>query len=536
MGSVSFRGRSPEAKRAASIFMKQEIIRRRRENPSRYFVPNGAQERIIEAVKKHRAWVFILAAANSVGKSAIVINMLVNIIFGSQNRFYDGSTGARKSPFEHWPYPKKFWYVSEYKALENFVVGTDEGQESEIRKWFPRGSYRLTKDKQSYFSSMTIEEAGWRGRFLSYDMDMTQFEADKIGVLIFDEPPPRNIWSACMSRLTLGGLVFMPMTPLHHSAWIKDELVDKAESGDEDIFVFQADMEENCKVHGIRGRLDHAQIERICSSFTEEEKEARAHGAFAHVTGRVYKLLHPEANRHDVPAYKFKQDDYLIFNVVDPHDARPPAVGWFAVDRSGRPFVVDEYPDWGTYHKMDDFRGTIDDVAFDIKRKETEAGWDPHKIVRVMDPNFGKKRDQAVGKIIKEVYRASGEKIGWPLRYSTRVNDEIISGHEVVRNYISPKEEDGPRLRIGESCTNFWYQMTHYSYKRETDKRMQEDGSRELVQKKYKDFPDLVRYFLMYLRKAPAVTPVPNVPWWYAIYDYLIEAEPNEDDWRNPYL
>jgi|GEM_PF-1217112 len=538
-----FEGRSPEGKRAMAALVKKEIVSRRKDNPAKYFVPNGAIESLINAVKGGKSWIYIMPAANSVGKTAAAINILINIIFGPQNTFYKRrfAEGINKPTwFEKWPFPKKFWYLSEYTTLEKFVTGTELDQDTEIKKWFPRTwngekAYKLHKDKQTYFSSMTICN-GWRGSFMSYDMESTKFESDKVGVIIFDEPPPKKIWNACLARLMLGGIVIMPMTPLGHSAWIKDELVDRCEAGDDSIYVMYADIEENCKEHGTRGRLSHEQIQHIVSFYTEEETEARTKGVFAHMSGRVYKTLHPDTNRHKIPPDNFNQDDYLIFNVVDPHDAKPPAIGWFAVDREEMCYAIDEYPDYKMYHDIRDFRGTTEDICLQIMRKEQENGWDPHRIVRVMDPNFGNKHDQAVGLTIKGVYRRVGEKYNYPLLYSTRVNDELVAGHQQVRNIITPKDERfDTQFKVGENCKNIWYQMNHYAFKEYQGKRAEEDGQSELVKQRYKDFPDVVRYFVMYKRKAPPIEQRQPVPWWYAFLDQYKAETPLDKDWRNPY-
>ena len=491
-------GRSPAAQREIANRARTELLLRRRENPLKYYVPNGKIEEVINEVGDNlNKWIYILAAANKVGKTSGAINILGNIIFGPQSKWFD------KERFRNWTHPKKFWYVSEHETLKNVVTGVD-GVNGEIIKWFPKGRYTLTKGGRDFYSSI-VTDTGWTGTFMTYDQDISQFESDNCGLILLDEPPPRPIYSACLARLLFGGgIVLMPMTPLGASAWVFDDLIPRA-TPESHIYVLYADVESNCKLCGVRGQIDHENIQKIIGEYSDEERDARAHGTSTHLKGLVYKGIHPSTNRHNKPPHEFTQDKFLIYNVVDPHDARPPFIGWFAVDQWGVAWAIDEYPN-EEFHKIKSFNKTTLEVCTIIKKREQDNGWDGSKIQRVMDPNFGAQKQQTVGMTTRDYFDKCGKDIEWPLWYSLDVNDSLADGHRLVRDYFAISADGNTKMRIGENCPNLWYQATHYSYYERTGKALEIHGSGDRVAEKFKDGADVIRYFIQALR-LPQIAP-----------------------------
>ncbi len=515
---------SPEEKQAIIKLAQNELAYQQKENPLRFFEPNGAIEKLITEVGSNdKKWIFVLPAANSVGKSAASINILGNIIWGSQSEWFQGKR------FSKWTFPKKFWYMSEKDTLKNFVCGIDESTESEISKWFPRGRYSVQKAGYEYFSQLTTDNL-WSGMFKSYDQEVKQFESDKIGVAIFDEPPPESIFNAVLARLTMGGIILMPMTPLTNSAWTLDRLVNNA-SQESDIFVLYADIEENCRTHGIRGRLEHSQIERIISFYDPEELDARAHGKFTHLSGLVYKNIHPATHRHSFTPDHFKQSEFQIFNVVDPHDARPPFVGWFAVDKYKNAWGIDEYPN-EMFHLIRSFNLTTPEICKIIKEREIANGWDGKKITRIMDPNFGNKPIQAVGKTTAEYFAACGRDIDYSLWYNTSVNDDLFAGHRMVRDWLSVNADGETRFKIAENCQNIWYQLTHYSRNERKGRALEIHGPGENVSEKFKDGADVVRYFFMAMRPPKKEEATQTKKPWYADMMEFNQGQPRTNPLR----
>jgi phage terminase large subunit-like protein len=525
---------SQEERRQLLVMLKYQEEMDRQQNPLEYFVPNGKIEEVCKAIgHDQNKKIFLLSAANSLGKSAAAVVILGNIIWRSQSEWFTGERFEGK-----WTYPKKCWYISQSATLKDFVCGTDENagaENSEIRKWFPKGKYTFQKNGLDYFSRLTTDNH-WTVSFKTYDQDASQFESDKISVLIFDEPPPKDIYKACIARLSLGGIIIMAMTPLVNSAWVADELLPQAtEEGT--VFVLYADIEDNCLTHGVRGRLKHEQILWLLSQYDEDEIEARAHGKFMHLSGLVFKGLRVESHHPTIPdEQKFNQKDYRIIQVVDPHDAYPPFSVWYAVDRFLHVQAVDEYPrlseSGGQYfHQIKGFNKTTKEVCQEFKRIEGENGWDGKEILRVMDPNFGSQQKQVVGMKLHQFYAKCGREIEYPyLRYRINVNDSIEDGHALIREWLKPTPDGDVRFTITNRCPNVWYHFTHYTWKSRVGKRLELDGPGEVVAERYKAAIDDTRYLLMFLRGPKAEEIQQRPPEWYEeVYGRLDDAVANYD-------
>lgn len=511
-------GSNAEDQRALLTMLKYQEEMDRQANPLEYYEPNGAIEKVVHEIgHNEKKKIFLLSAANSVGKSAAAVVILGNIIWRSQSEYFSGSRFEGK-----WPYPKKCWYVSEAATLKDFVCGTDEkagADNSEIRKWFPKNKFNFQKNGLDYFSRLTTDN-GWTVSFKTYDQEPSQFESDKVGVIIFDEPPPKDIFKACMARLSLGGIVIMAMTPLTKSAWVADDLLPQAE-GDGTVYVLYADIESNCREHGVRGRLSHEQITWLLSQYDEDEIEARAHGKFMHLSGIVFKGLSVEKHHPVIPEGKeFNQKDYRIIQVFDPHDAYPPFSVWFAVDRCLHVQAIDEYPrlseSKGQYfHQIKGFNKTTKEVVQEFIRVEKENHWDGKEIMRVIDPNFGNQMKQTVGLKLHQFYSKCAKELNYPMRFRVNVNDSIEDGHALIREWLKPTPDGDVRFTISDRCPNLWYHFTHYTWKSRVGKKLEEDGAGEKVTERFKAGIDVTRYLFMAMRAPKAEEIQPSPPEWY---------------------
>src|SRR5690606_5782243 len=126
-----------------------------------------------------------------------------------------------------------------------------------------------------------------------------------------------------------GMIVFLTLTPLKHSAWIKNDIVDEADK--EEILgkefrqkgYVTGEIEQNCKEHGVRGILNHIDIEKMLAEYPPDEYEARAKGKFGHLMGRVHKLF--DRNIHVIKPFQLNQRDYAVYQFLDPHPRTPDA-------------------------------------------------------------------------------------------------------------------------------------------------------------------------------------------------------------------
>ena len=495
-----------------------------------FFIPNGAQEEFIVGVGNavvNGKLIQINAAANSIGKTTALCNIVGNVVFGAQTQWF-------KYPLftDKWSAPKKIWYVSEADAFLDKII-------PELKTWLPRGRYKTSKGGRKFDSIFEFDN-GWSLTCKSFDQEPRQFESADVGLIIIDEPPYKEIFTACATRTRSGGLIVMGMTPLSHSAWLFDDLI---ENPDQQKYVqtYYADVEQACITHGVRGHLEHSRIEFMAEQFDEEEREARLHGKPKHLSGKIYKTLHPDVHKvTGMSASDFSQKENQIYCVMDIHDRRPPAIGWFAVSSDGKRYALANYPDKRdeNYHTIKSTNLTYADACKIILNKEKEFGWDSSLILRFMDPNYGRRKVQALGVTIQEYLATSkvvdGEVIPG-LYFVCDINDDLVEGHAQVRNALKVDMDGVANFRILEEAHHIWFQMNRYGIKEYTSRRAEVDGMSQKVAQKYKDFPDVVRYFIMVAQPFSEALKPPkpreSVP---READQMVDPAGFNFDWRNP--
>lgn len=446
--------------------VQTDLERRREQERFAFFEPNGPQTKFIELMGPGRIMVGILSAANGIGKTTLVANILGNLFYGPQSKYFD------QPVFRNWPFPKRARYITDPKLVEE--IGPFH---TEMSKWLPAGRYAANKAGKTFFSQYKAN--GWVADVMTYDQDVQQFEGGTLGLIIFDEPPRRSIWNACVSRLRMGGMILVFMTPLTEAAWFFDEVVPRHQ----DAVVYAA-MEENCKQHGIRGQLEHDRIEAMIREMDKDEVEARAYGKAMYLKGLIYKTF--EHRIHVLREPIRPPAGATVWQSVDPATSKPFAAVWGMPDSDGTLYIVDEYP-------KEDFL-KANDNGFDIqdyKRvfKEMETGWkvDGH---RIMDRHFADVRAAANKKTLREEF---GE-IGLDYEASYAAEEEVETGILKVREYLNYDTTKAisalnrPKIYINPDCTN-----TIRSFQRWA----RDPKSQKPNDDRFKDHMDCVRYMVM---------------------------------------
>jgi hypothetical protein len=328
---------------------------------------------------------------------------------------------------------------------------------------------RAIKTQQGILSKIYFEN-GSVLELMTDEQDIELFEGWHGHRLCIDEPCARARYIASTRGLIdYNGKVSMSLTPLSEP-WIYDELYDKADEKE----IFQITVNSHDNKH-----IPETELNRFESKLTEEEKEARIHGRFKHLTGVIYKEF--DRKVHVVSKIDVKPH-WSIVHVVDPHDRKPHAHIWAAVDEFDNLHVFEEL----------EAHGTVSEVADQIKSKE----WNFRTRLRIMDPNKSKAPAKvgAKGSLVSEFAKHK-------LYFYTNINDKIDTGHAMVHKYLyyNKKKPIGlgnrPRLYIGANCEKTIKGMTHYMWDdfRDKDGRSLKETPKDL----YKDFPDLIRYLCM---------------------------------------
>ena len=449
----------------AEMALLREMELRRDENRCRYLEPNGAQTKFIQLFSSQPN-VGIFSAANGIGKTTLIANVMANIIWGPQNKYFDFPI------FKSWPYPKRLRFVTDPKLVEE--IGP---LHSEISKWWPRDRYQAIKGGHNYYSQYK-SDTGFLLDVMSYDQDLKQFEGVTLGGIFFDEPPVRAIWNASLARLRMGGIAMVFMTPLTQAAWFFDEVVPRHLE-----HVVYGDIEENCKQHGVRGQLEHENIAKMIAEMDLEEVEARAHGRAMYLQGLVYKNFDPTV--HVLPTHIVPPSNAQIWQIVDPHGDKPFACIWGFCDASGTLIQVDEWPN-EPFEKMHNCTLGLDDYKRIFAQKE--QGW--HVTKRIMDRHFSEVRTVMTRKSLREAFADIG--LHYDISYHGGA-EEIDVGIVKVRKYLAynPQEPvdnlNQPKYFVSPKCSNTIKSFQRWSIDSKTGNYKEE----------FKDFMDTVRYWAM---------------------------------------
>jgi phage terminase large subunit-like protein len=448
-------------------------------NGLKWFNPNGAQEEFINAVGQGDVFIGIFSAANGVGKTALLANLLGACVFDTDNPWFD------KPFFKDFPYVHRGRIASSSKNIEE--IGAIQ---TEIKRWFPKGKYSARRKGKQFDSEYMIDD--WVIDIMSFEQDASQFESATLGIMIFDEPPPMKILFASLARMRKGGIILIFMTPLDTGGEIIEDLTSKEDIEYEGetigkVVIKYAGIEENCKQHGVRGQLEHKDIEKMLNFYDADERDARAKGKPVHLIGRIY----PDFEDKD----PYVVDDFIIPEewarvcILDPHNAIPYAFSWAAIDPTGQVWIYDEFPG-EDLEKMHVSNLTIPDYARLIGEKE---GRDKIKL-RLADPYFANVRYANTGKTVKEEFADLG------LDFENGDTSGLDVGHKKVREYmkyqkafpVSPSNH--PKLHVFKSCRNHWRSLMRY--KRKISKTG-EVKDKIVIDETYKHFCDNIRHLLM---------------------------------------
>lgn len=433
--------------------MKEELQRRVKTNGLKYYVPTGKNEEVIREVGNGEYFIVCFSAANGIGKTYTEANILGNLIWPGINTWFDYPL------FKDFPYPKRARIITTPKNLEE--IGSIQ---SSIKEFWPVGKYEDSKDGKPYISKYVAND--WVIDLMSYEQDPQAFESATLGVAIFDEPPPLKILYATMARMRQGGIILVFFTPLDLGGEVLEDLEEKETieyEGKElgKIKIIYGDVETACIEHGVRGYLKHENILQMSALMDVDEKEARLKGLPTHNIGKVYKDFSPElpfvVEDFDIPR------SWVRILAIDPHDAIPFAMTWYALDPTNTLWIYDEYPT-EYLETLKNTNLTYTDYHRIIREHECAD-----KInLRIIDPYFGAKKSSPNSENELTV-KQELEKFGFI--FTNGSTDGIEKGHMKVKErlkydkIVPVSAINHPKLRILRRCRNNWRSMSRYKRK-----------------------------------------------------------------------
>lgn len=468
--------------------------------PLEFYCPNGKQEEYIRTVGEscQRACdtlgqeggtpVVLFTAANGLGKTTTSLHILLNIIYGKQNDWFDYEV------YKRFPFPKLCWYVTTSSALNNVII-------PELERLCPSGTYTMTKEGKQTVSKCVFTN-GWKMNFFTTEQDPIQFESATVGLIVCDEPVPEPIWKALKSRRRMGCLTILPMTPLDCEPYIVDEVLSAAGNGN--VYHLEGSVYEACNERGIRGHLPKGVIDEMVRDYDAEEIEARVYGRFMYFSERIWTTFKEELSIVEPSDYPVDFDRDIIFQVVDPHDGRPCANIWGALQKSQhkptRVVIFAETPEDKSrpFWELKKFMKLEDEVGvwYCIER---ETGMKVAK--RVIDKRFGfqTRGGTNIASILSNAWSNIWRRQVYLKSYANESEmSEMAYGHQIVRKWFMERDDGMSGILVWNTCYHTINGIKHYVRQRpRTQVQMNKTVEEHKIIEKYKDFNDCLRYLMV---------------------------------------
>jgi hypothetical protein len=329
-------------------------------------------------------------------------------------------------------------------------------------------------------------------------------ESFTAGVFVFDEPMPIHLWEAVPARARKGACLLMPMTPLECEPFIQDDIIEKAEAkvpGYRHITASAVDVLDDKE----RGHYSKAVFEAQVEKYSKEEYSARVEGKLMYFSERIYDTLDKDVHFVKPEDYPLKPE-YLYFHVVDPGDGKPNAEIWGALTPNGRRIVFYEAPiqqdkDFWDMKGGLTVRDHIQQCLFLEEGFERRFGFKMH-FNRIIDYHFANQTRGGLKTTLWDDYAREAKKLGVKFVFNPSYQaagtgeNELTFGHQRVRQALQYLPDGSPGLVVWNTCYHTWRGLLHYVRKRaKTEAEMLKPATSRTIIQKYKDFPDVVRYF-----------------------------------------
>jgi phage terminase large subunit-like protein len=268
----------------------------------------------------------------------------VRVVFGG-NRSGKTTAGTNEArwisegthPLKTFRLPNKGCIV-----VQDFQTHAKDIMEPKIREWFPPG---LTVDTETNSVGAIVKYKLRNGSTIdvkSHEQDMKVFEGSDYDWVWFDEPPPHAIFKALWRGLTdRRGICWITGTPITEP-WLYD-LYEKAQADDNGGMYWSIFMSihENVKNIGEGDEVEgKARIAEFLDAFDDDEREAREHGRFLHMRGRIFKSWNDKT--HLITPFAWP-NQWPVLISVDPHPRKPWGLAFLGLSPSGAKFLLSSY-------------------------------------------------------------------------------------------------------------------------------------------------------------------------------------------------
>lgn len=407
-------------------------------------------------------------------------------------------------------YPE--WWIDEKKwnkAIKarffttDFKKGVGEVLQDKIAEWFPEGAIKdREKNNAGIYDKYWIKHES--GKISSFDI-MTYEQQARMGegwsghMAWYDECPPESHRIATLRGLTdfFGWEVFTA-TPVSEP-YLYDEIY---ASKDPDVECFTMDIRHNLVRPNPLTKdsigLTEEAIQRYERSIKDPgEFDARIHGKFKYLTGRIWKIWDRPIHTFNRNIWKKGEKNCLFTGqpprhwprifLIDPHDEKPHALLWVALEP--------EYNRYFVYREALLKNCSFTEVVRHIRDVEVE---NREKIaVRIMDPNFGPKTQGYNRRTVRDDFEEASMNIGYAMSFDFG-NDNKARGRKAVEELMWYDTTqpisiiNRPKIQVAGDLHECIYHIEHYVW--DENKHGTERDPREKPKDIATDFNDLLHY------------------------------------------
>ena len=356
---------------------------------------------------------------------------------------------------------------------------------------------------------------------LSHETDLKDLNQGSYHLIIEDEIPPEEMHRANRLRtLEVDGQILTGGTPTDEaggavaSAWFFDQLLAPGLEGSNPAEVFAVALwtEQN-------PTLPAATLETIGRGLTPEQRRASFHGESLHLSGLIYPgfrekpgwwclRCHGAVARvdgacaacavegltsgllpfchvwddGDVPAEALRRWPVLFY--MDPHQSRPTACAWYAVDPMDQWWQVDEL----------ELAGSAEQVKAACLALEAARGYDV--VWRKGDPKITAQTNQFAREVQGEIFsiKKAFDEVGF---FFEEANTNFTVGRERLLGALAVNPiTKAPRFRLHRRCAKSIWQLGHFTWS--TPRRALADlAPKEQPSRRNSDFPATARYLAL---------------------------------------
>ena len=306
-----------EAERAVEAAISEKL----------FLPPNPKQQLLLDAWFDSTKKVFTFTGGNRMGKTTIEVIIALSVLFG--RTLWDD----RPIKFPH-RYPRKVRIVGQgwESHIKSVLI-------PKLKFWWPKNRPLDTKKNNQGVEAVWKDLAtGSTLDIFSNNQDSKELEGPDHDLVLYDEPPKRDIRVACARGLVdRKGRELFCMTLLSE-AWIHREVIKaRLPDGSPDLSIFNV----TGTIYDNQGYgLTAEGIEQFAKTLKPEERKARIDGQPSYLSTLVF----PKFNRdlHVKQPFKIPLNWIVDFS-IDFHPSKPWAVVALATAPNGFKYVCKEF-------------------------------------------------------------------------------------------------------------------------------------------------------------------------------------------------